>query len=309
VDLHAITVPDDDLTSGKLRDRIRTVAASLLASGLDPKRCVIFQQSHLPQHCEMTWILGCSTATMARLNRLGQYKERSAIYKEGNIPLGLFIYPVLQAADILLYKATHVPVGEDQVAHINLCSDLAVKFNERIAKIFPIPQCVLSDNSMAIRIRSLKTPDKIMGKSEPTPRGRIELTDSADEIREKFKKAITDMTPEITFDPKQRPGVSNLVLIHSLFTGLSPEEIVCQSRGQNTANYKLLVADVVIQALKPMRDETLRLLDHKSHLDDIFEQGRLKAAEIASVTMQEVREVLGMIPSTKAENFTRRSQV
>ena len=292
VDMHSITLKQ---VPSLLRQNTYEMLACMLACGVDPSKCILFKQSDVPEHSHLYWILSCFS-TLNSLYRFPQYKEKSEGMKD--IPVGFLAYPVLQAADILLYKATHVPVGEEQLPHINLCSHLANKFNLIIGNVFPIPKAMTASNKSAVRIRSLRKPDKKMSKSDTDERSRIELTDTSDMIREKFKKAMTDMRSEVTYEPNERQGVTNLILIHSLFTGLSPQAIVEDAKNLTTAEYKLVVADVVIESLKPMRDETLRLMNDIEYLDQVFERGREQATVIARDTINQVRELIGM----KTEN-------
>lgn len=290
VDLHAITVPTD-FTSETLRERIYTATASLLASGLDPNRCILFQQSHLPQHCELTWILGCLTATMARLAKLAQFRERSAKYTEGNVPLGLYIYPVLQAADILLYRATHVPVGEDQMQHLNLARHIADVFNIRYNQtFFPLPDVISSGFS---RVKSLRDPKKKMSKSDVDERSRIQLSDEPDVIREKFKKAMSDMNSTVTYDPENRLAIANLIHIHSIVTGKTPDQICNEVRNLTTAQYKLVVADSVIEKFRTFRQDYKRYMADRAYLDSVLKEGAAKADVEATKTLKEVRKLVG----------------
>ncbi|XP_042207953.1 tryptophan--tRNA ligase, mitochondrial-like [Homarus americanus] len=288
VDLHSITLPQDPKT---LHSQIITMAASLVACGIDPSRAVLFQQSRVSEHAQFNWVLGCLT-TMARLGHLPQYKEKSASLKE--IPLGLYVYPVLQSADILLYRATHVPVGEDQRQHIQLAAHLARVFNNKFGQTFVLPRSLVYDDSIA-RVKSLRQPDKKMSKSETDPKSRINLADSPDEIREKFKKAVTDFTSAVYFDAENRPGVSNLMSIHRAVTGQSMEQISRECEGVNTAQYKLLVADAVIEHLRPIRLRLEQLLSDRAHLNHLLDLGADKAKTIASKTWQDVREKVGLL--------------
>ncbi|XP_065079430.1 tryptophan--tRNA ligase, mitochondrial isoform X2 [Ochlerotatus camptorhynchus] len=246
VDLHSITLPQDPQV---LRHNSLQMAATLLACGIDPSRATLFLQSGVPQHAELSWILGCMT-TMARLTHLPQYKDKSAKLKE--IPLGLYIYPVLQAADIMLYKATHVPVGEDQIQHLQMAQSLARAFNNRFGTTFPSCEPIISDDT-SCRLKSLRDPTKKMSKSDPDPKACIMLTDNGKEIVEKIKKSVTDFTSEVTFEPETRPGVANLITIHSLASGKTPQQICQEAKGLNTGQYKQHVADALVEHLNPIR--------------------------------------------------------
>ncbi|KAJ4439141.1 hypothetical protein ANN_15098 [Periplaneta americana] len=214
----------------QLQAHVLKLAATLLACGIDPDKSILFQQSRVPEHTQLCWVLGCIT-TMPRLAHIPTYKEKSLTLKE--VPLGLYIYPVLQAADILLYRATQVPVGEDQTQNLQLVQHLAKIFNNRHGPTFPVPEAIMADSSIS-RLKSLRDPSKKMSKSDQDPRSRIEITDTPEDLLEKCKKAVTDFTSEVTFDPEKRPGVANLITIHSLFTGLDPAEVCKQARGLDT---------------------------------------------------------------------------
>ncbi|BES92920.1 tryptophanyl-tRNA synthetase [Nesidiocoris tenuis] len=287
VDLHSITFPQDPKT---LRTSILRMTATLIACGIDPGKCILFQQSKVPQHVLLGWVLG-SLTTMARLYHFPQYKEKSESLKD--IPLGLFVYPVLQAADILLYKSTHVPVGEDQVQHLHLAQHLVHAFNNKYGVTFPIPEYLVEAQSGAGRIKSLKEPGRKMSKSHPDQKSRIEITDSPDEIRSKIKKALTDFTSEVEYDPENRPGVSNLIDIHALATNKNRTDIVREAAGLDTGQYKLVVAEAVIAKLAPIRAELMKLLDSKEYLDNVLAEGSAKAETIAAKTWEEVSRKIG----------------
>ena len=221
VDMHAITLPQNPQV---LRTNVRTMTASLLACGLSPSKCILFQQSTVPEHAELCWVLAC-LASVPRLGTLTQYKEKAAKLRE--VPLGLFIYPVLQAADILLYKATRVPVGEDNLQNLQVARDLRQKFNRHFYQsksFFPQPEPILPD-STAARLRSLRNPEKKMSKSDPDTKSCIYLTDSPDVIAGKVKACVTDSTKELTLCPETRPGVANLMVILSELRGTTPEQV------------------------------------------------------------------------------------
>lgn len=288
VDLHSITIPQDPET---LRNNIIQMTATMLACGIDPNKSTVFLQSTVKEHTELSWILGCMT-TMARLRHLPQYKEKTQKLKE--IPLGLFLYPVLQAADILLYKTTHVPVGEDQIQHIQLTQHLANLFNNRYGTTFPDCHAVI-DSEGAGRIRSLRDPSKKMSKSDPEVKSCIYLTDEPDVIVEKIKKAVTDFTSEVTYDPENRMGVSNLVAIHSLVSnGKSPADICKEVQGIDTGKYKMIVAEAVVEHLKPIRTKINEYLKNPSELIYVLEDGREKARVVAEETMAEVKQKVGL---------------
>jgi len=289
VDLHAITLPQ---VPEELRSNIYKMTASLIGCGLDPEKAILFQQSHVHQHAELNWILIC-LLTESRLQRLSQFKEKASNLKE--VPLGLLLYPALQAADILLYKATKVPVGEDQLQNVELTRKIASKFNSRFkCKLFPIPETVLVTEESSRRIKSLRQPEKKMSKSDSDLKSCIYLLDDPDTIRSKIKVAVTDVTSKVTFDPVERPGVSNLVCIHSRITGQDPQKICEEVCDLNTGQYKLLLSDLVINHFKPMRERTLDLLQNKEHLETILKTGSQRAQVIAADTLEEVKSVVGL---------------
>lgn len=287
VDLHSITLPQDPKT---LHSQIITMAASLIACGIDPSKAILFQQSKVSEHSQLNWVLGCLT-TMARLGHLPQFKEKSESMKE--IPLGLYVYPVLQSADILLYHATHVPVGDDQRQHIQLAAHLARVFNNKFGSTFTLPRSMVYDDTTS-RIRSLRQPSKKMSKSEVDPRSRIVLTDTPEIIKEKFKKAVTDCTSAVYYDAENRPGVSNIMTIHSSITGQSYDQIARECEGMETSEYKLMVADVVIEHLNPIRSTYEDLLSDKGNINQILENGAERAKKIAHKTWEEVKLKVGL---------------
>ncbi|XP_078088822.1 tryptophan--tRNA ligase, mitochondrial isoform X1 [Mustelus asterias] len=285
VDLHSITVPQD---AGALRQNILDMTASLLACGINPEQSVLFQQSKVSEHTELAWILCCLTS-MPRLRHLPQWKMKSSGQKdEGS--LGLFTYPVLQSADILLYKSMHVPVGEDQVQHLELAQDIARIFNNQYGCFFPIPKAILSETK---KIRSLRNPVAKMSKSDPQKLATVNITDTPEEILLKFRKAVTDFTSEVAYDPETRPGVSNLVAVHSAVTGMTVAEVVHQSKGLDTARYKYLVAEAVIEKLAPIKNEIEKLRAEKGFLEQVLSRGAEKAKELAGPTYHEIRKLVG----------------
>nr|CAH7761021.1 unnamed protein product [Callosobruchus chinensis] len=287
VDLHSMTLPHDPK---QLSENILQMAATLLGCGVNPDKVTLFQQSTVPEHAQLCWCLSC-ICTMPRLAHLPQYKEKSKDLKD--IPLGLFIYPVLQAADILAYKATHVPVGEDQVQQIQLAQDLARMFNSRFGNTFPAPHTVITGMEYA-RLRSLRDPLKKMSKSDPDPKSRICMTDNPDEIVRNIKKAVTDFTSEVTYDPEKRPGVSNLISIHSFVTNKTIEEICLEAENMNTGQYKLMVADAVVSYLKPIQDQIQQYYSNPGYLMQVLQNGKDKARNICSSTLEEVEYKLGL---------------
>ena len=251
------------------------------------------------EHTQLCWILGCLSTTQA-LSRLSQFKEKSSGMKE--VPLGLYLYPVLQAADILLYKGTKVPVGEDNLQNVELSRRLARSFNNRFCKesnpVFPIPSPVLvgqeGTDEGAARVRSLRDPKKKMSKSDPDNKSCIFINDTSAVILEKCKKAVTDFTSTLSFDPIERPGVSNLISIHSAVTGLTPPEICKDCENLNTGKYKVHLANILIEHLTPIREYSEHLLNNKEHLESILRSGESAARNIAQETMHDVSKVIGL---------------
>ncbi|XP_078512481.1 tryptophan--tRNA ligase, mitochondrial-like [Lissotriton helveticus] len=285
VDLHSVTIPQDPST---LRRSVLNMTACLLACGIDPEKSILFQQSEVSEHAELAWILGCLTS-IPRVRHLPQWKVKSQTQKnEGSV--GLFTYPVLQSADILLYKSTHVPVGDDQVTHMELSQETARIFNIRYGDFFPVPKAILSATK---KVKSLRDPTVKMSKSDPQKLATVNITDSPEEITIKFRKAMTDCTSAVTYDPERRPGVSNLVSIHAAVLRLTPEEVVAQNVGLETEHYKKVVSEAVIETLSPIRDEIVRLEADPGYLRKVLDHGADKAKELAGPVYQEVRRLVG----------------
>ncbi|XP_073767938.1 tryptophan--tRNA ligase, mitochondrial isoform X1 [Danio rerio] len=284
VDLHSITQPQDPQV---LRDNIMDMAASLLACGIDPTRSILFQQSQVSEHAELSWILGCLTS-MPRLRHLPQWKMKSKQKNEGSV--GLYTYPVLQAADILLYKSTHVPVGEDQIQHLELAQDLARIFNNQYGEFFPEPRALLSGTR---KVKSLRDPSSKMSKSDPQRFSAVFLTDTPDDIALKIRRAVTDFTSEVTYEPDTRPGVSNLVSMHAAVSGQTIEGVIRLAEGMDTGQYKNMVAEAIIKKLQPIRLEIQRLRADQGYLESLLAQGAEKARSLAAPVMKEVRKLLG----------------
>ncbi|XP_025024137.1 tryptophan--tRNA ligase, mitochondrial isoform X1 [Python bivittatus] len=286
VDLHSLTIPREPAV---LRENILDITAVLLACGINPQKCFLFQQSQVPEHAQLGWILGCLIG-IPRLEHFPQWKLKNTSQASGGT-VGLFTYPVLQAADILLYKSTHVPVGEDQILHLELTQDTARHFNKKYGEFFPVPKALLTTTK---RVKSLRDPTSKMSKSDPHKLATVGITDSPEEIKLKFRKAVTDFTSEVTYDPERRPGVSNLVAIHSAATGLSKEEVVQQSTGLDTAHYKAVVAEAVIEKLAPVRNEFKRLKEDRSYLEEVLWSGAEKARELATPVYWEIKRLVGL---------------
>lgn len=286
-DLHAITLPWEQ---SKMKESIQRTTATILACGIDPEKCILFQQSDIPHHCNLSWILSC-LVTLPKLLGLPQYRDKSAETKSPNP--GLLLYPVLQTADIILYKANQVPVGADQLQQIHLCQHLVQKFNSRFGETFPTPTALIDECNGTARIKSLRDPDKKMSKSDANAKSKINLLDSNDDIMMKITKAVTDSTSALSFDPEKRPGVSNLLSIHSAFTGLSIDDILTENAHLDTARYKKVLAQIVIERIEPIRNETIRIMEDKKYIESVLAKGREKALEIAENNMDQVMRKVG----------------
>ena len=292
VDLHAITVKQDPKL---LKNNTYEVVATYLASGIDPVKSVIFNQSNVSSHSELAWIFNCITR-MGWLNRMTQFKDKAGKDKE-NASSGLFIYPNLMAADILLYKATHVPVGDDQKQHLELSRDIAQKFNRdyECDGFFPIPEPIIDKNIS--RIMSLKNGEQKMSKSDPSDYSRISLTDSADQIEKKIKKAKTADTlmPDNNEDVSKLLEVNNLLNIFSGYSGIEKLETIEKNKVQNFSNFKNNLAEVIIEHIKPISKEIDKLMSDKAYLNQIISSGAEKASEKANVTIKEVYDIVGFV--------------
>lgn len=286
-DLHAITVPQDPKS---LRDNILTVAATYLASGLDPKRCTLYIQSEIPEHAELSWIL-TTIAKLGEMERMTQFKDKSKKQGEGT-GLGLFSYPVLMAADILLYDATIVPVGEDQTQHVELTRTIAKRFNDHFGPTFTIPQLLLQ--KVGARIMGLDDPLKKMSKSAESMYNYIALTDDADTIRKKISKAVTDSGSEISFDPDKRPAISNLLTIYHHMSGQNMKEIEKEFAGKGYGEFKKALAEVIIDHLTPITRKIAAYRKDPGELMRILDTGRESVHEIAQEKMKLVRDRVGL---------------
>ena len=290
VDLHAITTSQNPET---LKNHIRETTATFLASGLDYKKSIIFQQSLVPSHSEGSWILGC-TARMGWLNRMTQFKEKAGKDKE-KASIGLYIYPILMAADILLYNTTHVPVGEDQKQHLELTRDIAQKFNQDFnsTSFFKIPEPMIQKNFA--RIMSLKDGNKKMSKSDPSELSRINLNDSKDEIVNKIKKAKTDSfaLPDNENDLKTRPEALNLLGIYSLLHNQEIKKTVKEFSGKDFADFKKKLSELAVEKIYPISLEIEKLKKEINFIDKVLSDGSIKADEISSKKVREIKEIIG----------------
>lgn len=290
VDLHAITVPQDPK---ELLENTRRTAAQYIAAGLDPQRATLFVQSHVPAHAQLAWVLNCITG-FGEASRMTQFKDKS---QKGGVEVssvGLFTYPILQAADILLYRPKSVPVGEDQRQHLELTRDLAMRFNSRFGKTFEVPEAhILKETA---KIFDLQDPTAKMSKSTQDPKGLINLMDEPAQITKKIKSAVTDTDGQIRFDREAKPGVSNLLGIFSAVTGKSMESIETEFAGKGYGDLKGAVADAVVALTEPMQARTKELLSDSAELDRLLALGAEKASEIAEQTLADVYQKLGFIP-------------
>jgi tryptophanyl-tRNA synthetase len=289
VDLHALTVETDPKV---LQKRILLSAAQLIAIGVDPSKCTLFIQSHVPAHNQLAWVLECITG-FGEAGRMTQFKDKSQKGGADRTNVGLFTYPILQAADILLYQADFVPVGEDQRQHIELTRDLGQRFNSKYKEIFNIPQAQII-KSLA-KINDLQEPTAKMSKSAASMSGVIELLDAPEVTLKKFKSSVTDDGKEVKFDEKGKPGISNLLTIHSALSGKSIQELENEFAGKGYGDFKSAVAEVVIAQLEPVRERTTQLMDDPAELVSLLKVGANKANEVASSTLKEVYAALGLI--------------
>jgi tryptophanyl-tRNA synthetase len=291
VDLHAITVPQDP---AQLRRRSRVAAAQLFAAGLDPKRCTVFVQSHIPEHAELSWVLSCLTG-FGEASRMIQFKEKSQKSGAEQASVGLFTYPILQAADILLYQTDQVPVGEDQRQHLELTRDLAQRFNHRFGRTFVVPgPYIVAD---VAKIADLQDPSVKMSKSSSSPQGIVDVLEDPASIRKKIGRAVTDMGTEVRADEESKPGITNLMRIYAALTGSSLEEIEARYAGAGYGAFKQDLADVVVDALAPIRERTEKMLADEAELDRLLADGAARAREVARRTMALVRDRVGFLPA------------
>ncbi len=289
VDLHALTVETDPKL---LEKRTLVSAAQLIAIGVDPKLCTLFIQSHVPAHNQLAWVLECLTG-FGEAGRMTQFKDKSQKGGADRTNVGLFTYPILQAADILLYQANNVPVGEDQRQHIELTRDLGQRFNTKYKNVFTIPGAHII-KAMA-KINDLQEPTAKMSKSANTMAGVIELLDTPEATMKKFKSSVTDAGREVKFDTAEKAGISNLLTIHSALSGKSISDLENEFAGKGYGDFKVAVAEVVIATLDPIRKRTEELMNDKGELLKILKSGADKANEVAGKTLADVYSALGLI--------------
>ncbi len=290
VDLHALTVAYDPV---ELRERVYDTTAILLAAGLDPERCILFRQSDVHEHTELTWMLGGVTE-LGRLNRMHQFRDKSVAQRE-LVSAGLLYYPVLQAADVLAYRAHEVPVGEDQREHIELMRDVALRFNARFGETFVVPEIRVPQ--VGARIGDLQEPERKMSTSAASPAGTVLVLDEPDAILKKFKRAVTDSGNEIAYGP-DKPGVSNLLDLYAAVKRITPDEAVAAfADARGYGDLKTAVGEAVVEHLRPIREEYERLRSDEAELERILALGADKARAIAARTLQDVRARMGVGPS------------
>lgn len=288
VDLHALTVETDPKL---LKKRTLLSAAQLIAIGLDPTKCTLFVQSHVPAHNQLAWVFECITG-FGEASRMTQFKDKSQKSGADRINVGLFTYPILQAADILLYQPDFVPVGEDQRQHVELTRDIAQRFNSKYKDIFNIPKPEII-KSLA-KINDLQDPTAKMSKSASSMAGVIELLDTPEVTLKKFKSSVTDNGKEIKFDEKLKPGISNLLTIHSALSGKSISDLESEFSGKGYGEFKAAVAEVVIAKLEPIRARTTELMDDPAELSRVLNNGAQKANEVASTTLKAAYSAIGL---------------
>jgi tryptophanyl-tRNA synthetase len=289
VDLHAITL--NAPAPEELRSRSRIAAAQLLAAGLDPERCTIFLQSHIAGHTQLSWVLEC-IAGYGELGRMTQFKDKSQRQGNDHISVGLFTYPVLMAADILLYQADAVPVGEDQRQHLELTRDLAQRFNSRYGDTFTVPEPFIPKEGA--KILDLQDPTSKMSKSLPEA-GTVDLLDDPSVIAKKIKRAVTDTGTEVAFDPVNKPGVSNLLTILAAVTGRQVGDVTAEFAGQQYGHLKVATADAVVAFAEPFAARTRELLSDPAELDKILARGAERANDVASKTVEETYDKVGFL--------------
>jgi tryptophanyl-tRNA synthetase len=291
VDLHAITVEHDPKL---LRRRTRVSAAQLLAVGIDPDRATLFVQSHVPEHAQLGWVMQCLTG-FGEASRMTQFKDKSAKQQAERISLGLFGYPALQAADILAYQATYVPVGEDQRQHLELTRDLAQRFNSRFGRTFRLPEPYILKE--AAKIYDLQDPTAKMSKSSSSPGGIVELLDDPKVSAKKIRSAVTDAGRDIVYDPENKPGVSNLLVIYSALAGKALDGVADEFAGKGYGDLKKAVGEVLVEFVTPIQERVRGYLDDTAELDKILARGAERAREITSVTLARAYDKIGFVPA------------
>ncbi|WP_051971187.1 tryptophan--tRNA ligase [Kitasatospora azatica] len=293
VDLHAITVPQDPAV---LRENTRVSVAQLLGAGLDPERCTLFVQSQVPEHAQLGWVMNCLTG-FGEAARMTQFKDKSAKQGSDSTTVGLFTYPILQVADILLYQADAVPVGEDQRQHLELTRDLAERFNSRFQPTFTLPKAYILKETA--KILDLQDPTAKMSKSASSPKGLVNLLDEPKVSAKKFKSAVTDTDTVVSYDEEKKAGVSNLLRIHAALSGQSVDQLVAHFDGKMYGALKTELAELFSEWVLPFQERTRTYLDDPAELDRVLAVGAEKAREVASVTLETVFDRIGFLPAAK----------
>ena len=290
-DLHALTVPTDPEV---LRQRTRATAAQFIAGGVDPKRSAVFCQSHITEHAELGWVMNCLTAD-GEARRMTQFKDKVA--KGQNANVGLLTYPMLMAADILMYDAAFVPVGEDQRQHLEITRDLAERFNTRFGDTLVVPDPYIVKGSA--KIMDLQDPTSKMSKTGSSPKGLIDLMQDPAKIAKNIRSAVTDTDGEVRYDPEHKPGISNLLVIHSVLSGTPVEEVAASFAGRGYGDLKKEVAEVVVERLTPFQERMTELLDDPAELDRILADGAARARDVAGATLARVYDRVGFLPAQR----------
>jgi tryptophanyl-tRNA synthetase len=293
VDLHAITVEQEPAL---LRRRTRLAAAQLIALGLDPQRCTLFVQSHVPEHAQLGWVMGCLTG-FGEASRMTQFKDKSGRAGAERATVGLFTYPMLQAADIMLYRANQVPVGDDQRQHLELTRDLAQRFNSRYGETFVVPEPYILKETA--KITDLQDPTAKMSKSASGPGGILELLDQPAALRKKVRGAVTDTGREVRYDAEAKPGISNLLTIASALSGRSIPELESAYQGMGYGDFKKDLADQVVAFVEPVQSRTAELMDEPAELDRLLSLGAERAQAVATDTLRRAYDRIGFLPAAK----------
>ena len=291
VDMHAITMPPWEPEA--LRAHTREVTAAYIAAGIDPQRCVIFVQSHVAAHAQLAWVFNC-VAAIGWLNRMTQFKDKAGKYREQALA-GLYVYPVLQAADILVYRATHVPVGEDQKQHLELSRDIAGAFNRQFGtEFFPLPEPLIFGE--ATRVMSLRDGQKKMSSSDASDQSRINLTDNADTIAQKIRRAKSDSLMGLAYDPESRPEAANLLTIYAALADAPRAEVEARFATSSFAVFKAELADLAVAKLAPVTAEMRRLMAAPDHIDRVLREGAARAEAIATDNLARIYDLVGLLP-------------